>query len=99
MGPYSTPLPKMMLGFVVRRCTVALGRRPTAAEFANWANGGSMRLFGRPITEDEAALILRHQARLVTAKGATPAEQYAPTDDLAPNVVPLAALRARRASR
>jgi hypothetical protein len=90
----------MMLGFVGRRCTVALGRRPTAEEFAAWANDGGIRLFGRAITADEAALILRHQARLVTAKGAASEERYVPIDDLAPpNVVQLAPFRARRASR
>ena len=34
----SERLPKMMIGFVVRRCTVELGRAPTPAEFAAWAN-------------------------------------------------------------
>jgi hypothetical protein len=90
----STPvLPKMMLGFVVRRCAVALGHAPTPAEFAAWANsqgeeGKPACLFGRPITEREAALILRHPARPVSARGAAPHEQI--VDEAltaAPNVV------------
>lgn len=101
MSTSSTRLPKMMIGFVIRRCSTELGRRPTPAEFASWANDGEMRLFGRRITEAEAALILRHQARLVTAKSATAAEQYVEVDELAmaPNVVRLADVRARRAAR
>ena len=100
----STPadrLPKMMIAFVVRRCVLALGRQPTPAEFAAWANDGNARLFGRPISVDEAGLILRHQARLVTARSATPAEQYVELDDieLPANVVRLADVRARRAAR
>jgi hypothetical protein len=96
----STPaarLPKMMIGFVVRRCVVELGRRPTAAEFAAWANGGTANIFGRPISEAEAELILRHQARLVTAKSAADDEQYVEFDALAaaPNLVRLADVRAR----
>jgi len=101
----STPaprLPKMMLGFVIRRCTVELGRMPSAAEFAAWANTGSGRdthLFGRPISENEARIILRHQARLVTAKSAAADEQYVELEPSAfptANVVSLAAVRARR---
>lgn len=100
----STPvsrLPKMMIGFVVRRCTVELGRAPTAVEFAAWANGGDSCLFGRAISIEEAALILRHRARLVTAKSAAADEQYVEVDELAaaPNVVRLADVRARRAAR
>ena len=99
----SERLPKMMIGFVVRRCTVELGRAPSAAEFAGWANASATRdvhVFGRPITEVEAGLILRHQARLVSARSAAADEQWAEVDDLgltAPNVVDLAAARARRA--
>jgi hypothetical protein len=100
----STPaarLPKMMIGFVVRRCVVELGRRPTSAEFAAWANGGNANVFGRPISEAEAALILRHQRRLVTARSANDDEQYVAFDELAaaPNVVRLADVRAARARR
>jgi hypothetical protein len=93
-------LPKMMIAFVVRRCAVELGRMPTPSEFAAWANSGETRLFGRSISNEEAAVILRHQARLVTAKSAAPDEQYVDGDELAapaPNVVRLADVRARRA--
>lgn len=95
-------LPKMMLGFVVRRCTVELGRAPTPSEFAAWANAGTGReahLFGRPITVAEASLILRHQARLVSAASASGDEQWLDADTTppaAPNVVSMAAARARR---
>ena len=105
----SKRLPKMMIGFVVRRCTAQLGRRPTPAEFAAWANshGDAERefcLFGRPISEAEANLILKHQARLVTAKSATPEEQHVEDDGLPPppgtpsNVVRLDEVRARFAA-
>ena len=95
-------LPKMMLGFVVRRCAVALGRTPTPAEFAEWANShrnGSdrTRLFGRPITEREAALILRHPERAVSARSAAPHEQVVDTEPAGGNVVQLAAAAKRRA--
>lgn len=94
-------LPKMMIGFVVRRCIIALGRPPTPAEFAAWANGGDAHLFGRPISVAEAGVILRHQARLVTAKSASGEEQYIEVDGLAAaaNVIRLADARARRAPR
>lgn len=90
-----------MIGFVVRRCVLELGRHPTPVEFAAWANSGDARLFGREISVEEAALILRHQARLVTAKSASAAEQYVELDELAlpSNVVRLADARARRAAR
>jgi hypothetical protein len=63
--------PKIMLGFVVRQCAVALGRQPTARELADWANNqreGRRRycIFGRAITIDEARVILRHPGRPVT---------------------------------
>jgi hypothetical protein len=79
-------LPKMMLAFVVRRCTVELGRVPSAEEFAAWANNqGAGRpgpsLFGRPISTDEAQLILRHRSRLVTAKSAAAGEEYVEHDE------------------
>jgi hypothetical protein len=101
MSTAASRLPKMMLGFVVRRCIVELGHAPSAAEFAAWANDGSTRLFGRAISVDEAALILRHQGRLVSAKSAAPEEQYVDIDELvtASNVVRLADVRARRAAR
>ncbi|MEO8605938.1 MAG: hypothetical protein ABI629_25435 [bacterium] len=100
----STRIPKMMIGFVVRRCAVELGRMPTPAEFAAWANSDCeerAHRFGRPISEEEARLILRHQARLVTARSATSAEAWVEPDELAPpsgaNVIRLADVRARRA--
>lgn len=79
-------LPKMMLAFVVRRCTVELGRVPSAQEFADWANNQAEgrpgpSLFGRPITIDEANLILRHRSRLVTAKSAAPGEEHVERDE------------------
>src|SRR5437899_316192 len=53
MSVRAEPL-KVMLGFVVRQCTVALGHRPTPEEFAAWANEqrdarGRYRIFGRAI--------------------------------------------------
>ena len=64
---------RIMLGFVVRQCAVALGHRPTPAEFADWANEqrdarGRYRIFGRPIDEEEARVILRHPGRMVTVR-------------------------------
>ncbi len=99
-------LPRMMIGFVVRRCTVDLGRAPTPAEFAMWANhrganGTRYALFGRPITEAEARVILRHQARLVTARSAAPDERYKEVEDWdlpavpGSNVIPFVEARAR----
>jgi hypothetical protein len=72
MGEKREPL-RIMLGFVVRQCTVALGHAPSAAEFARWANEQRdgrrrYRIFGRPITADEARVILRHPGRLVTVR-------------------------------
>jgi hypothetical protein len=77
-GP--TALPKMMLGFVVRRCTVDIGHRPSPEEFAAWANNYKDRdrtycLFGRPLTVDEARVILRHRSRIVSARSAAPHER------------------------
>ena len=76
-----------MIGFVVRRCAVELGHAPSPAELAAWANnhgtdGESYNLFGRAIDEREAALILKHQARVVTARSATPQEVYVERDPL-----------------
>jgi len=67
----------MMLGFVIRRCAVALGHPPTPAELAEWANNqrdprGAYRIFGRAITADEARVILKNPGRLVTVRGAWP---------------------------
>jgi hypothetical protein len=88
-GP--TALPKMMLGFVVRRCTVDMGHKPSPEEFAVWANNykernRTYRLFGRPITVDEARVMLRHRSRLVTARGAAPHECIVPEDGAARGV-------------
>lgn len=97
-------LPKMMIAFVVRRCTVDLRHAPSPTEFAAWANAGDGRdahLFGRPISVAEADLILRHQARLVSAASAAPEEQWVESEAPAiasTNVVSLAAARARRAA-
>jgi hypothetical protein len=86
-------LPKMMIGFVIRRCTVELGHRPSPAEFAAWANreGDAHCVFGRPISEHEAALILRHQARLVTARSASRDEQWVDESELPPPARPATA--------
>ena len=101
-------LPKMMLGFVVRRCAVAVGHEPSAEEFAAWANnyqedGRAFRLFGRPISISEAQLILRHRGRPVTARSAAPHECVPPDESAAaqpsPNVTSLAAAAARLGSR
>jgi hypothetical protein len=80
-----TALPKMMLGFVMRRCAVAVGHDPSPEEFAAWANkynagDRAFHLFGRPITVDEARIILRHPARPVSARRAAPYECI-PADD------------------
>lgn len=69
--------PKIMLGFVVRQCAVALGHRPSAEELVAWANNqgkGRERhcLFGRPITIAEARVILRHPGRPVTVRSTEP---------------------------
>ena len=79
--------PKMMLGFVVRRCANAIGHDPSADELSAWANtyheeGRVVHLFGRPITVREAELILRHPARPVSARSAQPYE-YVPHDETA----------------
>lgn len=64
---------KIMLGFVVRQCAVALGHQPTPEELAEWANQQGegrrrYRLFGRPITVEDARVILRHPGRPVTMR-------------------------------
>jgi hypothetical protein len=66
--------PKMMLGFVVRRCAVALGHDPTPAELAEWANNqrdprGRYRVFGREISVEDARVIMKNLGRLVTIRG------------------------------
>ena len=72
---------KMMLGFVVRQCAVALGHAPSPTELAEWANNqreGRRRycLFGRAITIEEARVILRHPGRPVTVRVAGPCPLY-----------------------
>ena len=72
MAAKAEPL-RIMLGFVVRQCAVALGRTPTPAELAEWANNqrdarGRYRIFGRAITTEEAHVMLRHPGRLVTVR-------------------------------
>jgi hypothetical protein len=102
-APVTQPLPRMMIAFIVRRCTIDLGHAPTAAEFATWANAqsdtSSRHLFGRAISEREAGVILKHQARLVSAKSARPDEEYVPADELVfsagSNVVAFADARAK----
>jgi len=65
---------RIMLGFVVRQCAVAIGRPPRPDEFAAWANnqdgedGSAYRIFGRAISADEARVIMRHPGRLVTVR-------------------------------
>ena len=66
-------LNKMMLGFVVRQCAVARGHPPRAEELAAWANSqrdhrGTSRLFGRPISVEDAQVLLRHPERPVTVR-------------------------------
>jgi hypothetical protein len=80
MPPEKTP-EKMMLGFVVRQCAVALGHAPTPAELAEWANNqrdGRRRycIFGRAISVDEARIILRHPGRPVTVRVGGPYPLY-----------------------
>lgn len=103
-------LPKISIGFVVRRCEMALGRRPTPREFSEWANTGGEQgtaIFGRPISVHEAEVILRHQARPVTARSAHPHEvvdqaalpaELRASQDVRDKVVDFAAIRARRAA-
>ena len=70
----SAPEPlRIMLGFVVRQCAVALGHTPSATELADWANRqhgphGPYRVFGREISVAKAAVILRHPGRMVTVR-------------------------------
>ncbi len=70
--PEGEPL-RIMLGFVVRQCAVALGHAPSAEELTRWANDqrderGLYCIFGRAITVDEARVVLRHPSRLVTVR-------------------------------
>lgn len=70
---FKTAPPKMMLGFIVRRCAAALGHMPSPEEFAAWANeqkqnGRSFCLFGKPISPIAAKIMLRQPGRLVTVR-------------------------------
>jgi hypothetical protein len=65
--------PKMMLGFIVRRCAADIGHAPTPAEFAAWANGEIPNgkgccLFGKPISPSVAQIMFRQPGRLVTVR-------------------------------
>jgi hypothetical protein len=65
--------PKMMLGFIVRRCAADIGHTPTPDEFAAWANGASRSgeghcLFGKPISATIAQIMFRQPGRLVTVR-------------------------------
>jgi len=64
---------RIMLGFVVRQCAVALGHAPSPEELAEWANEqrderGRHCIFGRAISADEARIILKHPSRMVTVR-------------------------------
>lgn len=75
-GPPSAPAAgKLVLGMVVRECAVELGHDPSPREFAKWANHqrdgrGDFCLFGKEISDAEAAVILRHPGREVTVRPA-----------------------------
>jgi hypothetical protein len=65
--------PKMMLGFIVRRCAADLGHNPTPDEFAVWANeqrqnGKRYCLFGKPISPSVAKIMFKQPGRLVTVR-------------------------------
>jgi hypothetical protein len=65
--------PKMMLGFIVRRCAADLGHNPSPDEFAAWANAQSQNgrrycLFGKPISPLVAKIMFRQPGRLVTVR-------------------------------
>jgi len=65
--------PKMMLGFIVRRCAADLGHNPTPDEFAVWANehgqnGQRYCLFGKPISPSAAKIMFSQPGRLVTVR-------------------------------
>ena len=64
---------KMMLGFIVRRCSADLGHNPTPDEFATWANaqtenGHRYCLFGKPISPSAAKVMFQQPGRLVTVR-------------------------------
>jgi hypothetical protein len=65
--------PKMMLGFIVRRCAAELGHMPSPDEFASWANeqtqnGRGFCLFGKPISPAAAKIMINQPSRLVTVR-------------------------------
>jgi hypothetical protein len=65
--------PKMMLGFIVRRCAADLGHAPSPDEFAAWANeqkqnGRRYCLFGKPISPAAAKIMISQPGRLVTIR-------------------------------
>lgn len=65
--------PKMMLGFIVRRCAADLGHMPSPDEFAAWANeqkqnGLRYCLFGKPISPMAARIMFKQPGRLVTVR-------------------------------
>lgn len=92
-----------MLGFLVRRCAQAIGHDPNAEEFAAWANNYREHpeervryLFGRPITVEEAAVIMRHPGRAVTTRLTPPVNPVLPDDIVrSDRVVSLAGARRR----
>jgi len=62
---------KMMLGFIVRLCATEIGHKPTADEFAAWANGKGRKgsqlcLFGKEISPSMAQIMFSQPGRLVT---------------------------------
>ncbi len=66
---------KIVLGMVVRECAVEIGHDPSPRELARWANHqsderGDYCLFGKEITDVEAAVILKHPGREVTVRPA-----------------------------
>jgi hypothetical protein len=81
----SAPEPlRIMLGFIVRQCAVALKHQPSAAELVEWANRqwgehGRYCIFGREISVSEAAVILRNPGRLVTVRPGSRWEMQLPT--------------------
>src|SRR5207253_10962655 len=65
--------PKMMLGFIVRRCAPDLVHNPTPDEFAAWANGQSQNerrycVFGKHISHLVAKNMFSQPGRLVTVR-------------------------------
>lgn len=92
----------MTIAFVIRRCSLDLGHQPNASELAVWANHQDEerpRPFGRTITEDEAAAMLRNQDRLVSARSAEEHERHVEQRELPDNVISLSAARAQAGPR